>query len=391
MKPTENNEIDLLLRDLARHQGPGSVNRKELSAMHLDADELNSYAEQALPPAARARYTSHLAECATCRKIVSELTSASGANVSEHSVVQKTSAGLGQKFRALFSSGLLRYAAPVLALFAFIVVGLVILREQPQPDFVAQNQPVVAPDATIKTEHASESAASPANIAEPVEDRRSAASETNATKARDNQAKAGEKNETSSIPTATDSVTVTSDGASMGKAAGAVAQPSYAPEPAPPPAAKPQITHTDSRTEVAGRQKEEADKKDEPAREQEGARARTDANQNQVARPAPGTGSLAVQSRDRLQKLESRSAKRAEPKTTYDEADTRTVSGRRFRRQGDVWIDVAYQSSTATTVVSRGSEQFRALVADEPGIRAIAAQLPGEVVVVWKGRAYRIR
>lgn len=388
MKQAENNEIDLLLRGLARREG---ALHEDLSAQHLDADELNSYAEQALPPAARARYTSHLAECATCRKIVSELTSAAGANVREHSVAQKTSAGLLQKLGALFSPGVWRYAAPGLALLAFIAVGLVVLRQQRQPEFVAQNQPAVSSDAAIESKQASEPATAAANVAVPVEAGRVAESEANAAKAKDNQAKAGEKKDTSNTATATDSVTVTSSAdASPGKAAGAVAQPSYAPEPAPPPAPKPQITHAEERTEVAGRQKEEG-KKDEPAREQEGTRGRTDANQNEVARPASGTGSIASQSRDGLQKLESRSAKRAQPKTDDDEADTRTVSGRRFRRQGDVWIDVAYQSSTATTVVSRGSEQFRALIADEPGIRAIAAQLPGEVVVVWKGRAYRIR
>ncbi len=392
MKQTENNEIDLLLRGLARRDAARSLAAEDLSSMHLDADELNSFAEHSLPAAARARYTSHLAECATCRKIVLELSSASGVNVSEHPVPQKISAGFRQKFAALFSPGFLRYAAPVLALFAFIAVGLVALRQQPQPDFVAQNQPAGSRDAAIESKQASEPAMAPANVAEPVERRRFAESEANAAKGKDNQAKAGEKKETSTITTATDSVTITSDGDnSAGKAVGAVAQPSYAPEPAPPAAPKPQITHAEERTEVAGRQKEEADKKDEPAREQEGARARTDANQNEVARPASGTGSLAVQSRDRMQKLESRPAKRSQPKTNEDEVDTRTVSGRRFRRQGGVWIDVAFQSSTATTVVSRGSEQFRALVADEPGIRAIAAQLSGEVVVVWKGRAYRIR
>jgi len=41
--------------------------------------------------------------------------------------------------------------------------------------------------------------------------------------------------------------------------------------------------------------------------------------------------------------------------------------------------------------VPRGSEQYRVLVADEPSIRRIADELDGEIVVVWKGRTYRIR
>jgi hypothetical protein len=72
-------------------------------------------------------------------------------------------------------------------------------------------------------------------------------------------------------------------------------------------------------------------------------------------------------------------------------SETRTVAGRRFRRAGDAWIDTAYRSNEATTVVRRGSEQYRALIADEPEIARVANALGGEVVVVWKGRAYRIR
>jgi hypothetical protein len=390
MRQTENNEMDLLLRDLARREGARSIAPKDRSAMHLDADELNSYAEQALPAAARARYTSHLAECASCRKIVSELTAASGANVSEH-VLHKTSAGLRQKLAAMFSPGLLRYAVPALALFAFIAVGLVALRQQTQPEFVAQNQPVASRESTIEPKQAG-SPAETANSAGFINEGRVAESRTSAGKDRDSQAKAGERNETSNTATAMDSVTVTSDkNASPGKAAGVVAQPSYAPEPEAPPPPKPQTTSTEARSEVAARQKGEADKKDEPAREQEGARARTDESQNRVGLSKARKAAPAGQSEESMRTLAAKPASGAGAKANDDEADIRTVSGRRFRRQGGAWIDTAYQSSAATTTVSRGSEQFRALVADEPGIRAIAAQLPGEVVVVWKGRAYRIR
>jgi len=38
--------------------------------------------------------------------------------------------------------------------------------------------------------------------------------------------------------------------------------------------------------------------------------------------------------------------------------------------------------------VSRGSEEFGAL---DSGLRSIAQQLGGEIIVVWKSKAYRIR
>jgi hypothetical protein len=68
---------------------------------------------------------------------------------------------------------------------------------------------------------------------------------------------------------------------------------------------------------------------------------------------------------------------------------TRSYGGRNFQRQGGAWVDTAYNSSRPTTNVRRGSEQYRTLVADEPGLRAIAEELSGEVIVVWKTRAYR--
>ncbi|HEX6285174.1 MAG TPA: hypothetical protein VFZ71_09880, partial [Pyrinomonadaceae bacterium] len=82
---------------------------------------------------------------------------------------------------------------------------------------------------------------------------------------------------------------------------------------------------------------------------------------------------------------------RGRAESDKDESETRSVAGRRFRKERGIWTDTAYDSATATVNVARGSEQFRALVADEPGIKTIAEQLDGEVIVVWKGRAYRIR
>ncbi len=73
-----------------------------------------------------------------------------------------------------------------------------------------------------------------------------------------------------------------------------------------------------------------------------------------------------------------------------DESEVRSVSGHKFRKEDGVWVDSSY-SSQGTVNVSRGSEQYRALIADEPGIKTIAEQLDGEIVLVWKGRAYRIK
>ncbi len=66
-------QIDVLLR---RYAGQS---QSQTAAEHLDADELNAFAEGSLPAAARARYVSHLIDCDNCRQIVSQLAISSGA------------------------------------------------------------------------------------------------------------------------------------------------------------------------------------------------------------------------------------------------------------------------------------------------------------------------
>jgi hypothetical protein len=87
----------------------------------------------------------------------------------------------------------------------------------------------------------------------------------------------------------------------------------------------------------------------------------------------------------------ARRATRGRTEESTNSVATRSVAGRKFRKDSGIWTDTAYDSSTRTINMARGSEQFRALVADEPGIGTIAEQLDGEVIVVWKGRPYRIR
>ncbi len=89
-----------------------------------------------------------------------------------------------------------------------------------------------------------------------------------------------------------------------------------------------------------------------------------------------------------------RTERRRQPDTATRAADageTRSVAGRQFRRQKSAWVDTAYRAGQATVNIQRDSEQWRALIADEPELRRIANTLGGEVVVVWRGRAYRIK
>jgi hypothetical protein len=61
-----------------------------------------------------------------------------------------------------------------------------------------------------------------------------------------------------------------------------------------------------------------------------------------------------------------RVATRRRAEESKDDAVTRSVAGRKFRKDGGIWTDTAYDSSTRTVNMARGSEQFRALVSVTP-------------------------
>jgi hypothetical protein len=67
--------------------------------------------------------------------------------------------------------------------------------------------------------------------------------------------------------------------------------------------------------------------------------------------------------------------------------ETRSVGGRKFRKQGNSWVDVKFKSSMTLKSISRGSSEFADL---DSGLRSIAQQISGEIIVVWKGKAYLI-
>src|SRR5918993_3142198 len=75
MKQEFDKQLDSLLRGT---RGAGEA-RRAAAAEHLSPDELSAYAENALPPAARALYTAHLADCPDCRRVVTAVALASGA------------------------------------------------------------------------------------------------------------------------------------------------------------------------------------------------------------------------------------------------------------------------------------------------------------------------
>lgn len=405
MKQANNNEIDLLLRSLARGEHGDSpldiprVSRREEAAFsdHLDADELNSFAEGVVPAPARTRYIEHLADCGSCRAMVIDLTRASGATTRYENLERQTESGFWQNFAALFSAPVLRYAIPALALTAVIAVSFFALRQQRSPDLVAQNEKTNSA-APVSINQQTEPSVAQSNPQAPKKTAGSpeprAALESTGDKKTTQADKIGETRsrteatelDAPAAPSLKDSAASKQGySAVVGGVAGA-GRPVFAPEPPPPPpAAKP----------VLGEDKAATPKKEELARREiQKLPLEEEKNQprDEAGRHGPSRSNAALSTSKRADGLMNERAETgAKKKDSDDEVETRSVSGRRFRRQGSAWIDTAYDSSRRTINISRGTEQFRALIADEPAIRTIAEKLNGIVIVVWNGRAYRIQ
>ncbi|MDT5060455.1 MAG: hypothetical protein QOH63_914 [Acidobacteriota bacterium] len=424
MKSSDNTEMDRLLRRYARSGGEAlrgglEQNQDALEAdnnVHLDADELNAYAEGALPESARSRYFAHLADCDTCRKLVTDLTLA--ASLADEGKVRAaaTDSSPSRSWRdwlaTIFSPPVLRYGAPALALFAIIVVALVATRTQRDASFVAQNDKAERNSAQETT--ATSNSSAPSIATDRVVENHS---NSNAAPSIEQQNPTAQ-----TVPAATPAPPKTSPiignaptvplaeadapaeppsnktnekSGTFGEAGRRIEEAESVPAAQPPPADSAANVIAGNRDRREDQKKAKAiGKDDDVVTSTPNAAGGAVSTESRPDRQRPSTGGM-IASRS-VQELPARkpsgSAKSEDESLAAKEgrsSETRSVGGHKFRKQGSAWVDTAYKSSLSTTNVARGSEQYRALVADEPSLRAITQQLGGEVIVVWKSRAYR--
>jgi putative zinc finger protein len=395
-------QIDLLMR---RH---ASMAQPEITGGHLDADEMNTFAEGSLPPATRARYVSHLASCGECREQVAQIALAGGAVVrAESAVVERPRRGtFWEGVSALFTPRGLRYAAFAAVLLIVAGIGFIALRRPPQPKNLVASR-------TESDEHPASA------IQPPASSSNGSATETNTRPQQSNSPSTASTGSDQSEKRDADKLAQAAPAPVMMKespAAPAVEtrkaaaeselaknQPSYAP---PPPGDAGQPTSVGG---VVAKQTpikiEPMDKVATADRERSQGiivtQARDDRqmkDQSVVQRRGTDEKTKGGPSRN----MENRSAGTANenrvdntplslsaPKPSEkEEAQTRSVGGRKFRKQGSAWVDQKYKSSMTLKSVARGSDEFDSL---DSGLRSIAQQLSGEVIVVWKGKAYVIK
>jgi hypothetical protein len=421
---------------------------------HLDADELNAYAENALLPAARARYAAHLADCETCRKIITDLTRAGGVALALEKSAATPALDISKdkswwrSIASFFTLPVVRYGVPALALLAIISVAYIATRQPKDSALVAQNkepEPSGAANYKVEDNH-SQSSSTQATTNAPSEGMTQNEVSNSAANANNNtdqsSARTREKTDADSArgsgagkevvpPTIADtgalssSVPAAGPPVTLNKAGEAATRPEVASKAGPPKDSPAKAADEVANAPTPQQQRDDAfGERQEPTGGARAANQQRQQQQQQQARnmdrgrdmtidgaqqqqneyilkdkqaraasPAAPNASVARKRAAGPMKSEPRSESKTEREIASDEksaGEKRSVGGRTFRRQGGAWIDTAYNSSRATVNVSRGSEQYRALLADEPSLRTIAEQLSGEVIVVWKGRAYRI-
>ncbi len=441
MKLSFDKEMDETLRRHARRAAESSAPAAPGGA-HMDADEISAYAENFLPSATRLRYAAHLADCDHCRQLVVSVTLA--ANIAGELEKQAASpeparASAAPAWRAwlaaLFSARAVRYAIPALALVFVGALAFIVLRQAREPEsanLVAERRDDAA--------HAPPGAPPPANEAAGIESSSPAVTSPTGTLAEGeragrlaaNQSTTERAATTTAAPPADEVDARRSEATSAGSGAQSVpqaapAQPTVAPTPAQAadqmivselPPARPrenqplQSAPAGAASSNTGVASASAPQSGGAARDRVATLSRDSSARN--APPAPPPPSVAAnevvagpratdtagEERARQQgrsssrrpvRQPSQQAQREEDIARSDPAETRSAGGRTFRRQGNAWVDTAYRPSLRTVNITRGSDQYRALVADEPALGRIIQQLGGEVIVVWGGRAYRVR
>ena len=412
----EDTQIDVLLR---RHAERASSNA---GIEHLDADELNAFAEGALPAAARSRYVSHLADCDDCRRLVSQLAISAGAVAKAEAAGAPTTAHISwlEKLGAFFRPPALRYAAFAAVVVAAVSFAFLVMRQTQQnreSNLVAQNeQPNQAKTDSTKSEETAKATPEKNAVANTSlagtpagptpQSRVSLEREESKTLANPPAAPKPQKETEEGVAFADKKITETEV---------AESKPSYAPPPPQEGLARVETKSSNQqlRPGIGGASPQSSgtlfgqtggmDRKqsNQPA-SQQSKDDNSAVAQNQIPingrvmnekakgprRDADNVGA-ANRSVNEVPPAPKTEEARAEKRTTSrEESETRSVGGHKFRRQGNAWVDTKFKSSMTLKSISRSSDEFTAL---DSGLRSIAQQVGGEVIIVWKGKAYVIR
>ena len=391
-------EIDALLRKAKRGSPASAV--APVASGHLDADELAAFAENALPDRTRVAYIAHLADCDTCRTMLSgfvitapEKAAAAAAFAAQPAPVAPSNVPW---WRRLFSGPNLAYTMGGLVVLFSGFVGLLVYQNQQATQGsrsaqVAESIPTPSSESEAPKAFSNATAANTAansNTASPVESVTKtgvAVGSTSPGTEQTEQQTAGQRPDT---------------GNEIASAKPAD-QPAENPAAAPPPTTKEESPAVADRDVAAEKQPELDKSKDDRIALADEAKKKV-AVDNKALREAPAkAATLSRSAGPRQQQANAQSNVNQEQANRAaingrnvnglavggGTESRRSVGGKTFEMRGGIWYDVAYHGGV-TKDVKRGTDKFLKL---DAGLRNIANSLGGTVVVVWGGKAYKIK
>ena len=360
MEPNFDKEMDALLRQphLRRDVLVGDTD-----PVHLDADQIAAFAENALPERTRAALITHLADCGECRTVLAGVIPFNADAEAEHAAVAAPAVQAAAEpwYRALFRAPNLAFAMGALVVvFAGFIGYLMLQNAGMDSSYISQSSNATTdargPMADDLDIYSANAAANMANIAAVPESNASAGSIDPRSPAPSDSNQAFAANRATGRG-------FQADGADRDdEAAEVTADRAERPAPAATPKALPQNAELQASSEA-----EMMDNAIEPAAGPPAPPpAKTDRHDAAAASPRTRAGQTALE------------RKRS--------AVTHRVSEKTFEQRDNVWYDTAY-TGQPTTNVRRATDRYRALDKD---LRAITDSIPGTVVVLWKQTAYRI-
>ena len=375
-------EIDTLLRKTQR-DGPVYVG-DVVASPHLDADEISAFAENALPEKTRPLYMKHLADCDRCRTLLS--------NVLRMNAEAAPMAAAASPLPAITIAerGLPWYRK--LLLFpnlAYVMGSLVLIFGGFLAFTVIRNASLDGGTMVSQAPEPAETRGGPNFQTEPEFNNADTATNSMA-----NMAANSASNSNSSMrPVSSDpGIAGPRTGDNNFVLDGAEAETGAAAAPAPPPvaaAAQPAPKDVRERDDLALKTKPEAKAADITSADA----AKSDISKQQQYNIPTQSGPMRnneSQYNRQLENLDKRSraaAKRAEGRDEDGSGGRRVVGGKTFERKQSVWYDTTFQGRP-TINVRRGTPEFGRL---DSGLRSIANNLSGTIVVVWGAKAYRIQ
>jgi len=388
-------EIDALLRQAAR-EGGTAFSATNPNLLHLDADEISLFAENALPIKGRANATEHLANCRRCRKILSNVISLNGGAQSEMIHAKKTKVVLAAPptawHKRLFAFPQMSYALAAMALLFTGIIGFVVL----QNSLDSQNASVA------KIEQISER---PQGATGASSEGETVSSESFSANAQSNtilNSNSAMSNASTMATSTSDSLVAANSNASTAREEKkAAAEKDSKTDPKVPATTDEMAAPVKKEVLVAADALRSSNADNDQAAEAEklkDAKPKAEPTQNTLSQnqPSIASGTQNVQrstppasspARARSEALQTQDAGKTLNERNDKASEMRSTGGKTFRRSGGTWIDSAYNGQ-ATTKISRRSEAYKKL---DAGLRSIADNLGGSVIVVWGGKAYRIQ